>query len=763
MNKWRRPNFLPCSPLGNNMSRVTECEAHRQLSRQAAWEGTVLLKNENSLLPLKKGTRVAVFGKSQIDYVKGGGGSGDVTVSYVRNIYQGLKMKREHLQVFDELSLYYQGYVEKTVAGGGTPGMLPEAPLPQALLEEARAFADTAIIVIGRFSGEDWDRKNDGTEDYFDLSQAEEDMVRRVTESFPHVVVLLNVGAMISTAWFAETDAVESALLIWQGGMEGGLAAADILIGEAEPSGRLVDTCVRSFEDYPSSAGFHESPDYVQYNDDIFVGYRYFETVPGKKECVVYPFGYGLSYTGFSMTDIRGCDDGENIHISLTVTNTGSCPGKEVVQVYCGAPEGKLTKAARSLCAFAKTEKLLPGKSQLLHISFPARELASFDDLGVVARSAFVLEKGSYRFYVGANVRSAEAIAYAYELKEDRVTEQLHSYCAPRKLDSRMMSSGEYVAAQNETAPHKEFPQQVTFAPKPEKTWMLSDVAQGLVDLDTFMAQLTDEELCHLVGGQPNRGVANTSGMGNLPRLGIPSVMTVDGPAGVRINGECGVNTTAFPVASALAASWNLDLLEAIGRAGAMEVKENNLSIWLTPALNIHRSPLCGRNFEYYSEDPYVSGKMAAAMTRGIQSQNVVATPKHFACNNKETNRRDSDSILSERALREIYLKGFEICVKESAPRMIMTSYNIINGVRASENHELLYGILRQEWGFDGMITTDWEGHGTHAKEVRAGNDIKMHYGMPQLLKKALEDGSLEKEALYACVRRILEMILWLE
>ena len=300
-------------------------------------------------------------------------------------------------------------------------------------------------------------------------------------------------------------------------------------------------------------------------------------------------------------------------------------------------------------------------------------------------------------------------------------------------------------------------------AGKPMETYKLLDVAEGRIDLDTFLAQLSDADLCHLVTGQPNRGVANTSGMGDLSALGIPAVMTVDGPAGVRIHKCCGVNTTAFPVATALAATWNPELLEAIGRAGALEVKENNLSIWLTPALNIHRSPLCGRNFEYYSEDPFISGKMAAAMVRGIQSQNIVATPKHFACNNKETNRKESDSIVSEQALREIYLKGFEICIKEARPRMLMTAYNIINGVRASENTELLTGILREEWGFEGMVTSDWHNHADHEKEVKAGNDIKMPDGTPDKLLEAVHTGSLTREALCVCAKRILEMILWLE
>lgn len=763
MNKWIRPNFMPCLPLGDNHSRITECSEHRQLSRMAASEGTVLLKNNNALLPFEKGTKIAVFGKSQIDYVKGGGGSGDVTASYVRNIYQGLKMKPEHLEVFDALSLYYQDYVELEYKNGVTTGMLKEAIVPSDLLARAKEFTNTAVIVIGRYSGEGWDRKNDGTDDYFNLCQTELDMVKTVTANFDHVVVLLNVGAIINTSWFADNDRISSAVMIWQGGMEGGLAVADILTGEVNPSGKLVDTCTKSFDDYPSSESFHESDAYVKYTEDIFVGYRYFETIPGKKDCVVYPFGYGLSYTTFEFSDINACSNGKNILVTLTVTNTGSKDGKEVVQIYYSAPEGKLTKPARILCGFEKTNILSPGESQELCISFAIKDMASFDDSGIVAASCYILEKGTYKVYVGTNVRNAEEIDYTYKLDETVITQRLHSYCTPERLDKRMKADGSYEILECESVERTDFVCNYKLSEKPEAEYKLIDVAEGKVDLDSFIAQLTDEELCHLVTGQPSRGVANTGGMGAIDRLGIPAVMTVDGPAGVRIHKVCEVNTTAFPVATALAASWNPKLVEAIGRAGALEVKENNLSIWLTPALNIHRSPLCGRNFEYYSEDPLLSGKMAAATVRGIQSQNIVAVPKHFACNNKETNRKDSDSILSERALREIYLKGFEICVKESKPKMIMTAYNIINGVRASENAELLTGILRDEWGFEGMITSDWRTKAEHEQEVKAGNDVKMPIGTPEKLLDALNARTLKREELCVCAKRILDMILWLE
>ena len=763
MEKWARANYTPCLPLGDNRSLITGCERHIQLSRQAAAEGTVLLKNNHGLLPFATGTKVAVFGSGQIDYIKGGGGSGDVHTAYVRNIYEGLKMKNGQIDVFDELSLFYKNYVEDAYKNDANPGMFDEPEVPGTLLEKARDYTDTAIIVIRRYSREHFDRRNDGTDDYFYLSELEQKMVEAVKENFKHIVVLLNVGAMIDSAWFAFEDGIESAVCIWQGGMEGGLAAADVLVGDANPSGKMVDTCVKAFEDYPSSEGFHESDDYVKYTEDIYVGYRYFETVPGKKECVVYPFGYGLSYTTFELSDKKACTLDSKILVSVKVTNTGNVQGKEVVQVYYSAPTGKMDKPARELCGFAKTKELAPGESEILTIAFDINDMASFDDTGVIAKSAFVLEKGEYHIFVGTDVRNAEAIEYSYVVEEDRVTEQLHTYCASEKLDRRLKADGNYETIECKPAVRTEFPCEYQCCEKPERMYRLIDVAEGKIDIDTFLAQLTNEELIYLVGGHPNVGVANTSGFGCLERYGIPPIMTADGPAGVRINPPTGVVTTAFPVATSIACTWNLELMEEIGKAGALEVKENNLHIWLTPALNIHRSPLCGRNFEYFSEDPFVSGKMAAAKVKGIQSQNIVATPKHFAANNKETNRKNSDSIVSERALREIYLKGFEICVKESKPKMIMTSYNIINGVRASENTELLEGILRGEWGFDGMVTTDWTTRAEHYKEVQAGNDLKMPRGSEDSLKEAVEMGTLTREELTVCVKRILELILWLE
>ncbi len=658
-------------------------------------------------------------------------------------------------------------YVEKCYKNGETNGRLTEAKIPADLLNEAKAFTETAIITINRYSKEAEDRKNDGTDTYFLLSEEEKNMVEAVCSNFKNVIVLLNTGSMIDTSWFANNDKISSALMIWQGGMEGGLAAADVLVGDVNPSGKLVDTCAKNFEDYPSSEGFHESDLYTKYTEDIFVGYRYFETIPNKKACVVYPFGYGLSYTKFEFSNISATQISEKIIVCVDVKNSGKCDGKEVVQVYYSAPKGKITKPSVNLCAFKKTKLLKPNETETIVMTFDVSAMASYDDIGDIQKSAYILEKGEYKIYIGNSVRNITELKYKYTLSENIIVEQLTEYCVPKNLGKRMIASGEYINVSDREATQKTFPVEYVcerkFPENEENRKMLIDVYNKEISLDDFISQLTDEELFDLLGGKADTGVADTGGMGGLKKYGIPCPMTADGPAGLRLNPKIGINTTAFPVATMIACTWNLDLMEEMGKAGALEVKENNLSMWLTPAMNIHRSPLCGRNFEYFSEDPFISGKMAAAKVRGIQSVGIVATLKHFACNNRETNRTIADSILSERALREIYLKGFEIAVKESEPKLVMTSYNVINGVYASENAELITGILRNEWHYQGLVTTDWWNKAIKTKEIIAGNDMRMPIecnpepGDYTMLK------DLNRNQLAVCVKRLLELILWLE
>ena len=802
MEKWTRFFYQPCLPLGKTGARVTGSQEHIGLSRKAAAEGMVLLKNEKKFLPFQKGQKLAVFGKACVDYVKGGGGSGDVTVAYTRNLMEGLRIKEQEgkVQVFWPAAEYYEMEVKKQYEEGYCPGMTVEPQVPEGLLREGRAFTDTALVTICRYSGEGWDRKSildttpdAGEEDLarlsarlfengdFCLTEAEKEMVAKVKSIFPNVAVVLNTGGMMDTSWFKDDPGISAVLLAWQGGIEGGLAAADILCGDVNPSGKLTDTFAEALEDYPSTEGFHESLDYVNYEEDIYVGYRYFETFPEARKKVIYPFGFGLSYTDFEIQTKDLAVTEEEIEIKVEVTNLGQREGKEVVQVYYSAPQGKLGKPALELGAFQKTRLLAPGETQTMRLSVPVSYMASFDDLGKISRSAYVLEAGTYSFYVGNSSENLKKWDQEWNLSQDKVLCRLTSKCAPCQLPKRLTGDGSY-----EMLPVREAEKEPLGLPKQDKELLegmepadrgygqmsrrdrdkkhlLSEVTEGKLSLDEFMKQLSVEELAELLGGQPNTGVANTYGMGNLRDYGVPNVMTADGPAGLRIQPQCHVYTTAWPCATMLACTWNPDLVEEIGAAGASEVKENNIGIWLTPAMNIHRSPLCGRNFEYYSEDPLIAGKMGAAMVRGIQSQHIAASVKHFACNNKESNRKDSDSRVSERALREIYLKGFEIVVKEGDPWTIMSSYNLINGQRASENKDLLTGILREEWGFKGIVTTDWWTRGEHYKETKAGNDIKMGCGYPDRLLTALEKGLITREEMEVCARRILEMILKLD
>lgn len=775
MSKWKRYKYLPVLPLGEDGKIVTGSKEHIALSRKAAAEGMVLLKNENQLLPLKSGSRAALFGKASVDYVKGGGGSGDVTVAYVRNLCDGMEEKAAQgkVKIFAPLHEFYRENIAGQRAARKWPGCTVEPEIPQALLEQAAAECDTAIISICRVSTEGGDRKGEPNDGDFYLSPEEQKMVAQVSARFERIVVVLNVGGMVDTSWFVHNPKIGAVLLAWQGGMEGAMAEADILCGDVNPSGKLTDTFASSFDDYPSSANFNESEDYVCYTDDIFVGYRYFETIPGAAEKVNYPFGFGLSYTEFDLMPLHMEEKDGEITLSVRVANTGNIAGKEVVQVYSAAPKSRLEMPRLELRAFQKTGLLAPGETQNVTVTFPVAQLASYDE----KQAAYVLPAGEYTILVGNCVRSLAEAGRLVNGKE-RVTEQLQNRCVPVKLPRRLkadgsyeeLAMGEYPAVYDTTGwPDKPHWEAEHILPDmrgintPEGRLSFEQVASGEVPMDVFLDSLTDDELITLLGGTPNRGVADTRGIGGLDYLGIPAVMTADGPAGLRIIRDRGVNTTAWPMATLLACTWDPEIVYAVGEAAAKEVKENNIGMWLTPAINIHRSPLCGRNFEYYSEDPLVAGKLAAAMVQGIQFQHVSACVKHFCCNNKEKNRFGSDSRVSERALREIYLKAFEIVVKEGSVWSVMTAYNLMNGTYPSENSELLAGILREEWGYDGLVVTDWDNWAEHCREALAGNNVRMPHGSPRRLQKAMELGFITRETLKENGYRVLQWLLRLE
>ncbi len=768
--KWARYKYNLTTNIGDDGKRLTGCEEHIALSRKAATEGMVLLEN-NGTLPLKKNTTVSLFGIGSIDYVKGGGGSGMVYSEYVRNIYEGFMEKAPEIKIYEPVTKFYYNYALSILdqyEGNQVfldQKLLPETELPQELITEAAKSSDVAIITIRRFSGEDWDRSSEKGDFY--LTDTEQKLVDDVTAAFAHSVVVLDIGGMIDVSWIKNNPKIDAALLAWQAGQEGGLAIADIICGDINPSGKLTDTFAKEFADYPSADTFNESKDYVCYFEDIYVGYRYFETIPNAASRVNYPFGYGLSYTTFEISKPEAMLKDNKIKISVSVKNTGKVAGKEVVQAYYSAPQGILGKPKIELAGFKKTKLLAPDETENISIEFDVSSMASFDDLGKLQMSAYLLEKGDYIFYVGNDCRNLTEADYKYTVTDEFiVTEQLSQKCAPNKLEKRMLSDGSFEPLPS--FPVKSYddvpePVNTATAPDTENPLGLIEVANGKITLDQFVAQFTEEELISIVSGIPNTGVANTCGFGGINRLGIPAVMTADGPAGLRLAPSTGIATTAWPCATLIACTWDPELMYTIGKAGGLEAKENGIAIWLTPALNIHRNPLCGRNFEYFSEDPLIAGKFAAAKVNGMQSVNTGASAKHFACNNKEVNRQYSDSRVSERALREIYLRGFEICVKESQPWTVMCGYNIINDRRCCNSYEQLQGILRDEWGFKGMVTTDWWTPCDQTYCVLSGNDLRMPIGDPNRLRESLQNGRIKRGHLETVTKRILETILKLD
>lgn len=768
MKKWRRFKYLPVEPLGEDGRKVTGSTDHIRLSRMTAAEGMVLLKNENHLLPLRKGSCVALFGKASVDYVRGGGGSGDVTVAYVRNLCDGMEEKEHEgkISLFEPLHDFYRKNVSQQYREGGEPGCTTEPGIPAELLTQAAAMCDTAIISICRYSAEGGDRK----ETDFYLSSEEQRMVTDVTALFRKVVVVLNVGGVVDTSWFVHEPKISSVLLAWQGGMEGAMAEADILCGDAVPSGKLTDTFAASLADYPSSANFNESREYVCYTDDIFVGYRYFETIPGAAAKVNYPFGFGLSYTSFDWACEKTESDTESIAVTIRVTNTGGYAGKEVIQLYTSAPKCSLEMPKLELRTFQKTNLLLPGESRTITLRVKASALSAYDE----KLAAYVLPEGSYRIFVGTSVREIREVG-VFEVQQERIIKQVKNRCVPKKLSCRLKADGSYEALETgEYAPvydMTDWPEKAARDTEhilpdhagvklPEGRLDFEKVASGEIAVDDFLNRLTDDELMTVIGGTPNRGVSDTGGIGGLDYLGVPAAMTADGPAGLRIPPDRGIKTTAWPASTLLACTWDPKVIFRVGEAAAKEVRENNIGMWLAPAINIHRNPLCARNFEYYSEDPLVAGELASAMVQGIQSQLVSACVKHFCCNNKESYRDISDSRVSERALREIYLKAFEIVVKHGGVWSIMTSYNLLNGVYTSENEELLTGILREEWGYDGLVITDWWNRGEHYREALAGNNVRMPNGRPKRLQKAMELGLITRKELLTNAKQVLNWLL---
>ena len=686
-----------------------------EILRQVAAEGAVLL--ENRVLPLERGTKVSVFGRVQVNHFYTGYGSGgDVNMPYAVNLLEGLR-NCGALELNEELAARYEQFAQEYPIDHGSWGTWPrhyaEMLLTQADVALAKQNSDQAVIILGRSSGED--RENALQHGSFYLTDDEKNMLRLVTKEFPDAVLLLNIGSVMDLSFLQEYS-FGAVMILWQGGMESGNAAADLLCGKATPSGRLTDTIAKRYDDYPSASHFGGKA-YNEYWEDIYVGYRWFETFG--KDKVLYPFGYGLSYTTFQMDSKQVAD----LRWQICVTNTGVHTGKETVMLYAQKPCGVLGNPARELVAFAKTRLLQPGQSQTVELSITQAQLASFDDSGVTGhKNAYVLQSGVYRFYLGSDVCAAKEIG-AMEVAQLRVVQKLTEAAAPQKrfsiLTAREETGCVHAASGMATARESDLRQRILdhlpaeVPQTDDRGYKLKDVKEGRVSLDAFVAQLSLDELeaisrgayvmDHPLGAKGNAGIFGGV-TESLRAKGIPPVVTTDGPSGLRLYESCSL----IPIGTLLACTFDTELIETLFAAVGDEMLTRGSDVLLAPGMNIHRNPLCGRNFEYYSEDPYLTGKIAAAVVRGIQSKGVSACPKHFACNNQEYRRSTNDSVVSQRALREIYLKGFEICVKEAKPKNLMTSYNKINGVWGHYHYDLVATILRGEWGYQGNVLTDW-------------------------------------------------------
>ena len=782
---------------------------HGKLAKKAASEGIVLLKNEG-ILPLKKDTAAALLGYGAEKTVKGGIGSGDVNNRKNISIYQGLKEAGVKIVSEDWISDYHNRYEQAREVW--KEKVLEEAkkvdnpfdayaenpfamPLGRKVAEEDICEADVVIYVISRISGEGKDRRK-VKGDYY-LSEREEEDLRYLAEMNKPVILILNAGGPVElTDILEQTDNIKGILNISQLGQEGGDALADVLLGKEVPGGKLTTTWARRYEDYPASEEYgylNGNLEKEKYKEGIYVGYRYFDSFDKK---VMFPFGFGLSYTTFEMKCCSINMEESKIRAEVQVTNTGNeYAGKEVVQIYVTLPQTELEKEYKRLAGFAKTRLLKPGETQTLTVEITQKQLASFNE----ETHTWIVEKGKYGILIG-NSSDKLKLEAVLVVSDDTVLEQMDKICPLQEELEQIYLTKELKAKSEDVGKNQE---NLT---EEEKRFVSVLEDRATEELIPLLYGKISENISTL--GAAGIRVPGSAGetCGTLEEDGIPSLVMADGPAGIRLrqwyevdketdsiyemgvlgsleNGilEPGVHhenadtyyqyCTAFPVGTALAQTWDTDLMTEFGKAIAEEMEEFHVNLWLAPGMNINRNPLCGRNYEYYSEDPYLSGMLAAAVIRGVQSKSGCGvTIKHFACNNQEDNRMGVDSCVSERALREIYLRGFEIAVKEGNPVSIMTSYNLINGIHAANSKDLCMTVARKEWGFDGAIMSDWnttvpEDGSVPWKCVAAGNDIIMP-GNPdddKNIRQAYKEGKLTEEEIRNCAGHLVSMIRRLE
>jgi len=718
-----------------------------------ACEGTVLLENRDNTLPLKEGAKVALFGRMQNHYYKSGTGSGGmVNVEHVVDIREGLAasgkmtLDEELIRLYDEWEI--NNPVDQGIGWGNERWSQDEMPLDDKVVSDASRRNDYAVIVLARTAGEDRDNSYD--KGSLRLQDGEEDMIRKVCGKFTRTIVLLNTGNIIDMS-FVIKYRPSAVLYVWQGGMVGGTACAKILTGEVCPSGILPDTIAKRIEDYPATPYFG-GKDCVKdfYSEDIYVGYRYFTTFAPDK--VMYPFGYGQSYTTFMISGATLTVLGDRVRVSARVTNLGEVPGKKTVLLFAASPKGKLAKPARVLAGFTKTYEIMPGGTCNIEIEVRMRDLASFDDDGRAGLgTGWILEQGIYDLHLGGDSLSSDIIL-SFTLDESRNIEPLEPVLAPvEEFDRFTQDHDGKLVFEKVPVRSKDYRSEcLSLAGREilqtgDKGIKLADVREGRASMDEFIAQLSDEELCLIIRGEGMSCPKVTTGtaggfagvLKELKNKGVPACCCSDGPSGMRI--DSGKKAFAIPNGTCIAATFNTDLVESLFGWFGIEMLSNRVDTILGPGINIHRHPLNGRNFEYFSEDPLLTGRMACAQIRALEEHKVTATIKHFCVNNRETRRRDMDSVVSERALREIYLRGFEMAVKDGHARSIMTVYNKINGTYGAANYELNTMVLRQQWHYTGITMTDWWAYiiappaanmhhslREHAAMARAQNDLYM-------------------------------------
>ncbi len=802
---------------------------HRELSRRAAAEGIVLLENREHVLPLEEGSAIALYGRGATRTVKGGTGSGDVNEREDVSIYDGLKKAGFRILNEQWLSDYNREYDQKRTewrddllsevrnSERGMEGFFDAyaaRPFPAPAGEEPeKEDCDIAIYCLSRTAGEAADRRN-VPGDYY-LTEKEEKFLDTLCRLYDRVIVVINTGSVMDLSFMDSHKNICGLIFMCQAGMEGGNALADVLSGRVSAGGHLTDTWCYDYEDYPGASDFsfiNEDLATEKYEEGIYVGYRYFDSlgIP-----VRYGFGYGLTYSEFTFEAEESVYLDGVLSLPVNVTNIGDTPAREVLQVYVSPPQSGMEKEFRRLAGYKKTSVLPENDTEQLTVSFPLSSLSSYN----TEESCYVLEKGIYGIWCGFSLDKSVLVG-GFELSDDVVTRKVKALCVPENtlkeftipLEEREELNRKWLARLREEelpviridplsikSSTAEYQKEDDI---PEEAVRLTDALSEEKLISLLAGAFFDDEKEDVVGSS---GLQVPGGAGDTSYKaiedGIASIVTADGPAGLRIQERYVVNNgnvtpypfvrtvehgffdvdgkkeegevfyqycTAFPVGTLLASSWDPELVFEVGKAVAEEMEIFGVDLWLAPGMNIHRNPLCGRNFEYFSEDPYVSGTMAAAMTEGVQSVEGRGTViKHFACNNAEDNRFFSNSVLSERALREIYLKGFEIAVTQSQPMAVMTSYNKINGIHSANNKDLVTGILRDEWGFKGIVMTDWtntwfDDNCTASGCVLAGTDIAMPGNSKDLkdIREALSEGRITLNDIKKCVYRTVRAIL---